>query len=202
MDWPESEHWRVRFGLDSTRISLLERLWQNTTSTMQSTIERRTYCVAHAPVAWESQPRFAGDNSVTNPNRKLASISAANFYINAQFFLEQRRYTSGTRRVRCSGQAMANHDLLHAHSILRARFGLNGWPRKLTMLRIEAEVLSATGKMGRMSWLKKEAGDKNDADYLCPFSLTVKLISTIGSGSVADILICTSSLLISSKYPS
>ncbi|PYR96544.1 MAG: hypothetical protein DMG15_02350 [Acidobacteria bacterium] len=70
------------------------------------------------------------------------------------------------------------------------------------MLRIEAEVLSATGKMGRMSWLKKEAGDKNDADYLCPFSLTVKLISTIGSGSVADILICTSSLLISSKYPS
>jgi hypothetical protein len=50
-------------------------------------------------IARKSNPALLGDEPVIDPNSELAGLSADCFGVDVEFFLQQRRYTSGARRI-------------------------------------------------------------------------------------------------------
>ena len=61
--------------------------------------ECRTHRFKHFLIAWKSNPAFGGDHFVIHPDGKLARLSSNRVDFNAEFFLQQRRYTSSARWI-------------------------------------------------------------------------------------------------------
>jgi hypothetical protein len=86
---------------------------------MRSALDGNANCVEHLLIAGKSNPALPGNNLIADPDREFAGLPADCFDVNAEFFLEQRRYPSSARGIRRSNQTVANGDLLHA-LIIRA----------------------------------------------------------------------------------
>ena len=61
--------------------------------------ERGADRVQHLLIAGKSDPTFACDELVTNPNGELSRLPAYGLDVCASLFPDQRRYTSSARRI-------------------------------------------------------------------------------------------------------